>query len=461
MKLFDYLQLYALTRPQEVAVENSQRAVTYQELWILIIKNKKRLEKEQLSGNKVIINSKDQLKFAIALLSLLAGNVWVVPITGEMTEIQAAALNKEYNIKQKLPMDFFQTEAEDIDLGGQLLQEQVDQVSGIYHMTSGSTGIPKLCIRTAAALCQEGEAYHSTLHLNPEDRIMSLSPIGHSYALGSGLMAALVSGISLFVTDHFTPRQAIQTIQVWNPSIIIAVPIMIKLISTIWIDSPCHAENLRITLVGAGALELDLQEKFKERFGIYTSSNYGSTETGGIITRIGVGHSTSIGVPMPGVRIKLLDNNNKEVGTGQEGRVFARVPYGMEGYVNTQPEEVFQDGYFAMGDLMYQGKEGEYYITGRIKNLINIGGKKVNPVEVEQALHKHPDIIDCYVYGKKKNNGEEAVKALVVAHSCSETDLRQFLKQYLNSYQIPSEISFQPEIIRNSVGKVTKDNINL
>lgn len=461
MKLFDYLKFYAQTRPNIVAIDNGQRAVTYRELWMLIIKNKKKLEKEKLSGSKVIIDSKDQLKFAIAFLSLLAGNVWVVPIIDDMTEIQVATLCSEYNIKQKLSIDFFQTEVEDVDLDNKLPQELIGQVSGINHMTSGTTGRPKLCIRTASDLCQEGEAYGSVLDLKPDDRIMSLSPIGHSYSLGAGLMTAIVSGISLFVTDHFKPRQAIQKIQVWNPSIIIAVPIMIKLISTSWIESTCHFENLRIALVGAGPLDLEFQEKFKERFGIYTSSNYGSTETGGIITRIGVGYSTSIGVPMPGVMIKLLDNNNKEVGIEQEGRVFVKVPYGMKGYVNMMTEEIFQDGYLAMGDIMYRGKNGEYYITGRIKNLINVGGKKVNPVEVEQVLYKHPDIIDCYVYGKNKNNGEEAVTALVVAHSCSETDIRQFLKQFLKSYQIPSEILFQSEINRNSVGKVMKDNIEL
>ena len=189
----------------------------------------------------------------------------------------------------------------------------------------------------------------------------------------------------------------------------------------------------------------------------FVSSNYGSTETGGVISRITEQPMNSIGKEMDGVEIKLINQNGNAIVDGEEGEVYVKCKYMMSGYLGEETDYFTKDGFFSMGDIMSRDDRGYYYIKGRVKNMINVGGKKVNPKEVEDVLLQYPGIKDCVVYKSMRDNKQEIVKAIIVGIAVDESKLRLYMKENLASYKIPSQIEYKDSIKRNILGKKIKE----
>lgn len=161
-----------------------------------------------------------------------------------------------------------------------------EKKAGILHCTSGSTSRPKLCYRTLAALTAEGRSFKELLYITEKDKILGLPPLYHSFALGAALMSSIVSGASLILIPQFKPRQALEVIIDEKVSIVVLVPIMAKVISNLADKKNEKYDSLRVALCGAGAVNQELYDTFKSAFGVNLMCNYGSTETGGIISRV-------------------------------------------------------------------------------------------------------------------------------------------------------------------------------
>lgn len=234
---------------------------------------------------------------------------------------------------------------------------------------------------------------------------------------------------------------------------------MARMLTKCKLDTNTGIECLRYLVVGAGVINEELFSDFQNCFGIVLSANYGSSETGGIITRVDAESFPSIGLPMDGVVVEIRGETGEKLKPGTEGEIWVKAKSMMNRYYHKK--EVYDErGYFFTGDLARVDNKGNVYITGRVKNIINIGGKKVNAVYVENILKTHPAIQDAVVIGKKRLDGEEClVSAITVCEEIEVKDIYQFLQDKIEQYMIPTVIRILDKIPKNNMGKVQYEEV--
>jgi long-chain acyl-CoA synthetase len=189
---------------------------------------------------------------------------------------------------------------------------------------------------------------------------------------------------------------------------------------------------------------------------------YGSTETGTM--SVNLSHDIensleSVGAPLPGIEFAIVDENRARVPTGAVGQVIVSSPAAIRGY-DGLPElnaEVFRDGYFFTGDLGSLDEQGRLYLKGRLKFLINKGGFKIDPREVEQVLETHPGIEEVAVVGVPTSYGDDKVKAVIVRRlPCTEVELAEFCRGKIADFKIPSVFEFREEMPKSPTGKLRR-----
>lgn len=453
MTIFEMIKNYADKKPGGLAFIDENHNISYRKLWEILQSNRYNLFQKGIHNKIVVYKIGSQVKFAVDFLCLMSANCWIIPVSAELSRQEYKRIVTTYDIDYEIDSSFLELSSLKIKYKNIKVNERE---CGLFHLTSGTTGEPKLCVRSLKVLKEEGLSYMKMMSLQ-SSKIISISPIYHSFALGAAYMAGVVSGSTVYLCDKFVPRKIVEVIAIWRANVIIAVPIMIKAISNVSLNKKYEFSNLRLVLVGAGEVEDESRRAFKERFGIFVSSNYGSTETGGVISRITEQPMDSIGKEMDGVEIKIINQNGNAIVDGEEGEVYVKCKYMMSGYLGEETDYFTKDGFFSMGDIMSRDDRGYYYIKGRVKNMINVGGKKVNPKEVEDVLLQYPGIKDCVVYKSMRDNKQEIVKAIIVGIAVDESKLRLYMKENLASYKIPSQIEYKDSIKRNILGKKIKE----
>lgn len=447
--MFNKLYEYSLNKTNTIAIETTNYAITYGQLYKLICRNRRHLMNKGVFKKTVVYKVKNQAAFICNMLSLLSAECWVVPVPPDVNPRFPSALQNAILIDS----DFF-IESNENDESDEGLLEANDQLCGIYHMTSGSTGYVKFCKRSLRALMLEGFAYQKLFSLN-ESRILSMAPIYHSFALGAAAFSSLVSGSQLKLVEKFIPRKMVSIITTWNANIVIGVPLMIDAIARVSIDTTVSFPSLKAILSGTGNVTKEVQDLVKRRFGIHVSVNYGSTETGGILSRLSEEPHDSIGKEMSGVEIKIIHKEGRESKINEDGEAYVKSPYMMSEYA--YEKNPFIDGYFPMGDILKKDESGYYYIIGRIKNFIDIGGRKVNPLIIQEKILEYPGTKDCVVSKGIRKNGSIFIQAIVEGESINVDDIRRYLSLTLDPYQIPSSIKVVNKLKRNTVGKYIKN----
>lgn len=335
----------------------------------------------------------------------------------------------------------------------------------IYAFSSGSTGRPKLVMRTHGQLRAEAEAYR-TLGLTADDRIFCTVPLFHAYGLGCCLLASAGVGAALVVLERPNPfllerHRALRTIERERPTFFPGVPFHFRLLA----EAPGEADlsSIRLAVSAGIALPRATYEAFRDRFGIPIRQLYGSTEAGTLTADLGDdpdATQASVGTPVGEVRVAIVDDDGEPVAAGEPGEVLVSSPALTSGYAHL-PErtaEAFADGWFHTGDLGVLDAAGRLTITGRRKLLIEAGGYKVDPIEVQDVVEAHPAVAEAIVVGVPGDApGEELVKAVVVpAGELDERELIRFCRERLANYKAPQLVELRDEIPRNPMGKVLR-----
>lgn len=454
--LFEKIKMYS--QKQLIALADENRTVSYQELYQRLVFNQKILRENGFRKNDIVLLKVDnQFEFVFSFLSLLTIPCWVIPIPVDMTQ-------KEYerilSITQGKVFEHSLYECmEEYEILDKELEFPDTEAGGIYHMTSGSTSAPKLCVRTIHSLSVEGAAFQKLYSVGKNERILSAAPLYHSYALGAALMASMISGSTLYIINRFIPRQLLRIIDTKKITILLMVPVMAKALANTNSKIAYSMKTVRIALVGSGLVTREMTDKIMKKYGVQLYANYGSTETGGIISRITDEPVGSVGKPMEGVLVKIYDEEKKEVAPGETGQLWIKSPYMMKYYLYQQENNFDEQGYYCSGDLAKKDQDDFIYIVGRIKQLINVGGKKVNPREVEDVIMEYPGVEDCAVMGVRKSDGGESVKSLIVGKGIKNTDIYKHCLEKLSRYKCPVLIEFVDKIPRNNMGKIVKKNV--
>jgi long-chain acyl-CoA synthetase len=225
--------------------------------------------------------------------------------------------------------------------------------------------------------------------------------------------------------------------------------------------------SLRVCVSGGSAMPVELLKGFEDAFGCDILEGYGLSETSPTASFNQLGQERkpgSIGTPVPGVEMKLLDEDGNEVADGDVGEIVIKGPNVMKGYWNKPDatEEAIVDGWFHSGDLAKRDEDGYYFIVDRKKELIVRGGYNVYPREIEEVLYEHPAVREAAVIGIPDDQmGEEvgAAIALKEGEDASEDDIRAFVKEQVAGYKYPRRVWFVDELPKGPTGKILKREI--
>jgi long-chain acyl-CoA synthetase len=338
-----------------------------------------------------------------------------------------------------------------------------DDDTAVILYTSGTTGRPKGAELTHANLISCAQTFTDVLEVSSEDTFGTALPLSHVFGSMSMMGTAMMNGASMFLLPRFRPVEALEMISGGRVSIFAGVPTMYNALlqhATEWSDF----SRLRFCCSGGASLPTDVLRAFKERFGVVILEGYALTETTAAATFNGLHRQRKpgfVGVPLPGMQVRVVDPAGAELGPDLVGEVIIRGPQVMKGYYG-RPEataETLRDGWLYTGDLGLKDVDGDLRIVDRKKDLIIRGGYNVYPQEVEQVLYEHPDVVEVAVVGVKDAHLGEEVAAVVVLKSGAQTDphaLNAWAKTRLSAYKVPRLFRFSPALPQGATGKILK-----
>lgn len=338
-----------------------------------------------------------------------------------------------------------------------LLPEQ----KAVYIFTSGSTGKPKAVEHTAGSLIAAFESGNKFLGYNPNDLWLLSLPLFHVSGL-SVLIRTMLSGSALVISESGSVPDIIQAVLTHPVTICSLVPTQLKKLIDSDITPP---KSLRFSLIGGGRAEVSLLQK-----GSHWSPCpvYGMSETGAFVTALKPEivnlKKGSAGYILDGVQINILNEELQPVFGNEVGEISIKSGSLFSGYFNNQKEseEKLVNGYFLTGDLGYIDDDGFLFVTGRKIEVINSGGEKIHPKEIEGLILSLGSINECCVIGIPHPVWGEAVTAVV---SCkeggelTENDILRILYKTLPSFKIPKRIIVLPELPKSALGKIHREKL--
>ncbi|NEO95240.1 MAG: acyl--CoA ligase [Moorea sp. SIO3G5] len=345
----------------------------------------------------------------------------------------------------------------------------------IYQYSSGSTGRPKRVFRTQYNLYHEAKNFAETAKFNSGDSILCIVPLYHAHGLGNCLLAALCNGATLVILEPvvqqgtpveipfvFRRQRVLELIEKETVTILPAVPYLFNTLAETPTDIQVDLSSLRLCFSAGNFLSKEIFDKFLHRWHVPVRQLYGCTEAGSVSINLDDQPEItydSVGNPMNNVEIKIIDEDGKVVPDGNIGEVVITSEALTSGYDN-MPElnqQAFQNGAFFTGDLGKKDELGRVYITGRKKILIDTGGYKVDPIEIEDVLISHPLVMEAVVVGVKGTDAGEKIKAVIVPNGeCDASEIRLFCKEKLAEYKTPKIIEFRDEIPKSTLGKILR-----
>lgn len=326
------------------------------------------------------------------------------------------------------------------------------------HPTSGTTGVPKLAVRPAAAALAEAAHYIDAIGISADDHLLCVAPMSHAYAFGTCAMVPLVSGCSVTSMRTFNPRLVDRALEEQGITVFFAVPAMLDLLARRRTPLRRHPA-LRVYSAGA-PLPAEVAERFAQAYQVEPRPLYGTTETGGISvasTRLG---RAEVGPAMRGVEVWLGAAQDAELGA-HLGRLWVRSSSMMAGYLTASgvDDASLVEGAFDTGDLAsLDAGTGVITLHGRQSDVINVFGMKVIPSEVEDVLRTLPCVGEVIVYAGKHRSGSQIVQAAVVAadSTLEVSALRAHCERHLAPYKRPQLFHVLPQLPRTASGKVLR-----
>ncbi len=344
-------------------------------------------------------------------------------------------------------------------------------LGGIMIYTSGTTGKSKGATRNFKKLGYETIlGFLNEFPIDRDERHLVVCPLYHSAAqFFTSIVMAL--GGCVIVLNHFDPERVLQTIEEERVTSAMMVPTMYSRLLALPPGTirQFDLSSLRWLMSGAAPLPADVARRIEEAFGPILYNFYGATETG-IVTIAKPGEHTArpgtIGRPVGGNEIRLLDKQGEPVRDGEVGELFAKNPMLMDGYHGNAEatSKAMRDGFFSVGDLAYRDGDGYYYLADRKSDMVISGGVNIYPWEIEQRLHEHPAVIEAAVIGYPDAEWGESLAAFIVVRAdqpVTGEELQAFVKVTLADYKRPKRVLFVEALPRNPTGKVLKRELRL
>jgi malonyl-CoA/methylmalonyl-CoA synthetase len=338
--------------------------------------------------------------------------------------------------------------------------EERTPVSLIY--TSGTTGASKGAVLTHGNFIANARSLISGWRFTAADRYLCTLPLFHVHGLGNGIHCWLGSGCHMRLTERFEHAKAPGWFEDYQPSVFFGVPAMfIRLLDVPVERAAAIGKRLRLAVSGSAPLPAEIHDKFRERYGSVILERYGMTET---LMNIGNPYDGerrpgTVGLPLPHVEVKILDEEGRPVAEDATGEVWVRGTNVCDGYWR-RPDATaaaWKDGWFRTGDIGSRAADGYITLHGRRSDLIISGGFNIYPREIEELLLEQPGVREAAVVGKPDPvRGEMPVAYLVADASLDEAALRTRLGSQLASFKLPRAYVRVDALPRTALGKIQK-----
>jgi acyl-CoA synthetase (AMP-forming)/AMP-acid ligase II len=348
--------------------------------------------------------------------------------------------------------------------GAPITSPSVDDVALILH-TSGSTGRPKRVPLSHANLSISARNVARSYGLTSSDVSLCVMPLFHVHGLVASTLATLATGGTVVVPGKFNPLSFWRVVRDHGVTWYSAVPTLHQLLlarAEPGSSRPAGAEKLRFIRSCSASLPPQVMHDLETAFGAPVLEAYGMTEAAHQMASNPLPPRErkpgSVG-PGTDVRVSIMDAGGTHVNPGERGEVVIQGPNVIKGY-ESNPEAnatSFTDGWFRTGDQGFLDADGYLVLVGRLKELINRGGEKISPREIDEVLLAHPAVAEAVCFGVPHATwGEEVAAAVVLREAATESDLLAYCRERLSDYKRPKQIHITDAIPRTATGKIQR-----
>ncbi|MCU0268532.1 MAG: AMP-binding protein [Acidimicrobiales bacterium] len=341
-----------------------------------------------------------------------------------------------------------------------------DDALAVLMFTSGTAGSPRAAMLTHGNLLANLHQLqgHAGRRMEPTDVTFGVLPMFHIFGLNVALGLSLLAGAAVLLVERFDPASALESIVNHGVTVVSGAPAMWTAWASLPGADPRALRSVRIAASGAAKLPVEVAQHIEDRFDVRLSEGYGLTEACPVIsTATGTGAPLgSVGTPLPGMQVRLVDSDGEDVLVGDAGEVWVRGPNIFAGYWNdpvATADALTDDGWLRTGDIAVVDDDGYLFLVDRAKDLIIVSGFNVYPAEVEDVVIEHPAVEAVAVVGVPHPYTGEAVKAYVVlaaGRSAEEDDIVAWCSERLARYKCPDKVMFVDELPKGLTGKVLR-----
>jgi long-chain acyl-CoA synthetase len=348
------------------------------------------------------------------------------------------------------------------------MAERADDDTAVILYTSGTTGTPKGAELTHDNLLTNCRVAVRLFGVGNEAVVLGALPLFHSFGQTCGLNATICAGGTLTLIPRFDPGKALEIIERDRVTVFEGVPTMYAAMLHDTEHGSYDVSSLRLCVSGGAAMPAEVMKGFETAFDCKVLEGYGLSETSPIAS---FNHPDrerkpgSIGTPVEGVEMKVVDDDGSEVRQGEPGELVIRGHNVMKGYWNrpeATDEAIDADGWFSTGDVAKVDPDGYFFIVDRKKELIIRGGYNVYPREVEEVIYEHPAVREAAVIGVPHDQlGEEVAAVIALKEDATTTpeELRAYIKGQVAAYKYPRHVWLVDELPKGPTGKILKREI--
>ncbi|MBB4911827.1 AMP-binding protein [Actinophytocola algeriensis] len=439
-------------------------------------------------GDRVAIVLPNSAEFCVAVFGILRAGGIAVPAAAKSPELPG--LLSDSGARFVVGADLAAPDLAAPDLAAPDLEAAADvrpamrggEDIAVICYTSGTAGVPRGVMLSHRALLSNVDqcARLQPTPVTANDRVLLVVPLFHLYGLGPGLLQVAAAGATAVLLEAFGTERALDVCAEHRVTTLVGVPAMYQALSAATPDRLAEGlSTVRLFTSGAAPLAPAVLSAITQATGLPVYEGYGLTETGPVLTSTlvgGIAKPGSVGRPLPGVELLLVDSDGRPVGAptdpdetewfdGDEtetGRVAARGPNLFSGYWPDGAHGPDEDGWFRTGDVGYLDADGDLRLVDRANDLIIVNGFNVYPKEVERVLDELPQVAESAAVGVPDERTGEQVIAVVVLRdgaTLTEDEVRDHCTERLARFKVPSTVRFVDELPHSATGKVRRASL--
>jgi|GEM_PF-572305 len=459
MTITDLLYRSVLQHGSRTAICFGERTYSYTQMWEEIVSYSNWLKQQVSPEYPVGICLKNCPEYLFIYYACLLEGYLPMLIDHTFTEDEVSNLCKAYFINSVISLNSDgQITLSTMDIDTELYVPGELENVATCRFSSGTTGRPKCLMFTHEAIIKAGVNWAAASGIQADDKVLCTALFHNGLAFNTSMLAVFVKGASLTIHKQITPKSVWETISNQGITILVAFPVVYDLLNN---SKYCNGNHrLRLCLSSAAPLHYTIKEAFYSKVRIEICDYYGIVECGPCTYNSG-SEARSLGRPVPGVTIRILDKDGNLVPEMESGIIQIKSESMASGYYRAEiPFQVTDDGFYQTTDIGYL-KDGHLYINGRSSDLINVAGKKVDPLEVENVLLRLPAIRDAAVVGvmNERQSTEYPVAFIVKGSELESDEIINHCQQYLAPFKLPQKYVFVPQIPRSGVGKVRRKQL--